>query len=208
MLVSALIFIAAAPFAKVRLARVAAFMPIYESVLVVTDLITAVLLFGQFSFLRARALLVLASGYLFTALITVAHALTFPGLFAPTGLLGAGPRARPGCTCSGMAVSPCSSSCTRGSRTSGARRVSLAAPPGSRPGLILLDLHLPDVPGDEVLARLRLHPETREIPVVILSADATPGRIERLLAQGARAYLTKPFEIAELLALFDTTLSD
>jgi CheY-like chemotaxis protein len=75
------------------------------------------------------------------------------------------------------------------------------------PGLILLDLHLSDVSGDEVLARLRQDPETREIPVVILSADATPGRIERLLAQGAHAYLTKPFDVAELLALFDTTLS-
>ncbi len=91
-LVSAVIFAALAPFAKVKLAPVAAFIPIYESILVVTDLITALLLFGQFAFLRARALLVLASGYLFTALITVAHALTFPGLFAPTGLLGAGPQ--------------------------------------------------------------------------------------------------------------------
>ena len=91
-LVSGLIFLTAAPFAKVKLVPVAAFMPIYESILVVTDLITAVLLFGQFGFLRTRALMVLASGYLFTALITVAHALTFPGLFAPTGLLGAGPQ--------------------------------------------------------------------------------------------------------------------
>jgi signal transduction histidine kinase/CheY-like chemotaxis protein len=91
-LVSAVIFAALAPFAKVKLTPVAAFIPIYESILVVTDLITAVLLFGQFTFLRARALLLLACGYLFTALITVAHALTFPGLFAPTGLLGAGPQ--------------------------------------------------------------------------------------------------------------------
>jgi CheY-like chemotaxis protein len=74
------------------------------------------------------------------------------------------------------------------------------------PGLILLDLHLPDIPGDEVLARLLADPETRDIPVVILSADATPTRIERLLAQGARAYLTKPFDVTELLTLFDTTL--
>ena len=56
------------------------------------DLITAVLLFGQFGFLRSRALLVLASGYLFTAVMAVSHMLTFPGLFAPTGLLGAGPQ--------------------------------------------------------------------------------------------------------------------
>src|SRR5437762_8942268 len=74
------------------LAQISAFIPIYESALVINDLITAVLLFGQFSFLRSRSLCVLASGYLFTALMTVSHALTFPGLFSPTGLLGAGPQ--------------------------------------------------------------------------------------------------------------------
>ena len=52
-------------------------------------LITAVLLFGQFNFLRSRALFVLASGYLFTAFIAFAHALTSPGVFSPTGWLGA-----------------------------------------------------------------------------------------------------------------------
>ncbi len=69
-----------------------AFIPIYQSALVVCDLITAVLLFGQFSFLRSRALFVIASGYLFTAFMTVLHTMTFPGLFSPTGLLGAGPQ--------------------------------------------------------------------------------------------------------------------
>jgi len=63
------------------------------------------------------------------------------------------------------------------------------------------------MPGDEVLARLLEEPDTRDIPVVILSADATPGRIERLLAPGARSYLTKPFDVAELLALFDANLT-
>ncbi len=91
-LVSLAGFLAAAPFAKVPLGQVEAFIPIYESALVVNDLITAVLLFGQFRILRTRALWVLASGYLFTALMTAAHALTFPGLFSPTGLLGAGPQ--------------------------------------------------------------------------------------------------------------------
>src|SRR5436189_191796 len=91
-LVSVAIFLTAAPFARVPLAQVWAFIPIYESALVINDLITAVLLFGQFGFLRSRALCVLASGYLFTAFMTVAHALTFPGLFSPTGLLGAGPQ--------------------------------------------------------------------------------------------------------------------
>src|SRR5436309_8491202 len=90
--VSAAIFLTAVPSANMPLAQISAFIPIYESALVINDLITAVLLFGQFSFLRSRSLCVLASGYLFTALMTVSHALTFPGLFSPTGLLGAGPQ--------------------------------------------------------------------------------------------------------------------
>ena len=71
-LVSLAVFLAAAPFARVPLAPVNAFIPMYESALVITDLVTAVLLFGQFAILRSRALLLLASGYLFTALMTVA----------------------------------------------------------------------------------------------------------------------------------------
>lgn len=88
--VSAVIFVALAPFAKVQLAPLPAFIPIYQSALVVSDLITAVLLFGQFGISRSRSLLVLACGYLFTALMTMAHSLSFPGLFAPGGLLGSG----------------------------------------------------------------------------------------------------------------------
>jgi len=89
-LVSLAIFAACAPFAKTPLAPMPAFIPIYETALVVTDIVTAILLLGTFNFTRARALLLLSAGYLFTALITVAHALTFPGLFASGGLLGAG----------------------------------------------------------------------------------------------------------------------
>jgi PAS domain S-box-containing protein len=91
LVVSAVIFACTAPFARLPLAKVPAFIPSYEAALAINDLITAVLLFGQFAKLRSRALCVLASGYLFTALMAVTHALTFPGLFAPTGLLGAGP---------------------------------------------------------------------------------------------------------------------
>jgi CheY-like chemotaxis protein len=69
-----------------------------------------------------------------------------------------------------------------------------------RPGLILLDLHLPDLPGGEVLRRLQDHPATRDIPVVVISADATPGSIEKLLRSGARAYLTKPLDVDQFLA--------
>ncbi|WP_265945771.1 ATP-binding protein [Dechloromonas sp. A34] len=89
-LLSVASFVVIAPFAKLPLTPVWAFIPIYEAVLIINDLVTAVLLFGQFAMLRSKALLVLAAGYLFTALMTVAHALSFPGLFAPGGLLGAG----------------------------------------------------------------------------------------------------------------------
>jgi len=88
--VSAVLFACAVPFAGVPLAPVPAFVASYQSALAINDLITAVLLFSQFAIVRSRALLLLASGYLFTAMAAIVHALTFPGLFAPGGLLGAG----------------------------------------------------------------------------------------------------------------------
>jgi PAS domain S-box-containing protein len=90
--VSALTLAVLVPFARVPLARVDAFIPAYEAALVVVDLITAVLLFGQFARARSLPMLVLACGYLFGALIIVPHALTFPGIFAPQGMFGAGPQ--------------------------------------------------------------------------------------------------------------------
>ncbi len=91
-LASAVAFAALAPFARQPLRPVWAFIPTYEAALAVNDLITATLLASQFAYLRSRSLLVLASGYLFCAFMAVLHALSFPGLFAPTGLLGAGPQ--------------------------------------------------------------------------------------------------------------------
>jgi len=88
--ISALLFVCAVPFAGVPLAPVPAFVASYQSALAINDLITAILLFSQFAISRSRALLLLASGYLFTAAAATVHALTFPGLFAPNGLLGAG----------------------------------------------------------------------------------------------------------------------
>jgi signal transduction histidine kinase/CheY-like chemotaxis protein len=76
-----------------------------------------------------------------------------------------------------------------------------------RPRLIVLDLHLPDVPGQDVLVGLRGDPRTRDIPVVVLSADATPGQVAALRAQGASEYLTKPIEVRRFLALLDTLLA-
>jgi PAS domain S-box-containing protein len=89
-LVSALIFLAIVPFATRQLSEVPAFIPVYEAALVICDLITAILLFGQFNDSRSRATFVLANGYLFTAFVAFAHALTFPGVFSLTGLMGAG----------------------------------------------------------------------------------------------------------------------
>jgi len=76
-----------------------------------------------------------------------------------------------------------------------------------RPGLIFLDLHLPDIPGDEVLRRLKEDPRTRPIPVVVISAEASPGHVQRLLAAGASGYLTKPIDVREFLRLLDETLT-
>jgi len=73
----------------------------------------------------------------------------------------------------------------------------------NRPRLILLDLNLPDMHGSEVLRRIQSEPATAEVPVVVLSADATPSQIERLLTAGARNYLTKPFDIDPFLAVVD-----
>ena len=83
-------FAVVVPFANVQLPRVDAFIPILATMTVFNDLITSALLWSQFYIVRRRALLVLASGYLFTAVIVIPWALTFPGQFAPTGLLGAG----------------------------------------------------------------------------------------------------------------------
>jgi signal transduction histidine kinase len=83
-------FIMAWPLSSIQLGRIDAFVPAYSMALFVIDLITAVLLFAQFSILRSRALLVIASGYLFTAFIVIPWLLTFPGVFTPGGLLGAG----------------------------------------------------------------------------------------------------------------------
>src|SRR5579862_5739088 len=91
-IVSTAVFLVLAPFAQAPLPPLQAFIPIYQSALVINDLITAVFLLGQRQSSRTSALTVLAGGYLFTALMSILHALTFPGLFSPTGLLDAGPQ--------------------------------------------------------------------------------------------------------------------
>ena len=77
-----------------------------------------------------------------------------------------------------------------------------------RPDMILLDLRLPDMPGEEVLLRLRADARTRDIPVVILSADATRQRIDQLRANGVVDYLTKPIDVRSLLRTVDSALGE
>lgn len=76
------------------------------------------------------------------------------------------------------------------------------------PKLILLDLDLPDMHGSEVLQRLQKDPATACIPVVVISGDATPSQIERLLVLGARNYLTKPFSVEPFLAVVDAVFEE
>jgi signal transduction histidine kinase len=83
-------FLTVLPFRDRQWPQNEAFIPIVDSILFLNDLITAVLLYSQYTVARRRELLALAMGYLFTALIIIPHLLTFPGALAPTGRLGAG----------------------------------------------------------------------------------------------------------------------
>jgi len=87
-------FLASGPLSRVALPHVPAFVPAYTMALVFSDLITAILLFSQFSIFRTRALLVISSGYLFTALMPIPWLLMFPGVFVPDGFLIGGLQSR------------------------------------------------------------------------------------------------------------------
>jgi len=77
----------------------------------------------------------------------------------------------------------------------------------NNPALVLLDLNLPDIHGSELLQQLKNNPATKDIPVIVLSADVSPTQIERMLQAGASNYLTKPFEIKRLICLVDEALA-
>jgi signal transduction histidine kinase len=87
-LLAVFILIVAGPLSKIQTHRVDAFVPIYLTAMFVSDFVTAVLLYAQFAIQRSRALLVIASGYLFIALMLIPYILTFPGVFVPEGLIG------------------------------------------------------------------------------------------------------------------------
>lgn len=85
-------------------------------------------------------------------------------------------------------------------------RIGLNLAREHRPDLILLDMHLPDVPGSEILHRLQADLRTRLIPVVTMSSDPSPEQVDRLLASGAHACLTKPVDVRQLMAVLDDIL--
>jgi CheY-like chemotaxis protein len=73
----------------------------------------------------------------------------------------------------------------------------------SPPDLLVLDLHLPDIGGEEVLRRLRADRRTSTLPVVVLTADAAPHVRQHLMALGASAFLSKPVDVADVLSWID-----
>jgi signal transduction histidine kinase len=83
-------FLAIIPIGQIQLPRIDSYIPVVDTVMLINDSIAATLLFAQFSIMRSPSLLALAGGFLFTAALVIPHALTFPGAFAPNGLLGAG----------------------------------------------------------------------------------------------------------------------
>jgi CheY-like chemotaxis protein len=90
--------------------------------------------------------------------------------------------------------------------TAGGGRAGLEMARANLPDLVLLDLHLPDIPGHEVLRGLRADPRTRQIPVIVVSADATKTQVDRLRAAGVFGYLTKPLDVAEFLSTIDRAI--
>jgi CheY-like chemotaxis protein len=91
-------------------------------------------------------------------------------------------------------------------RTASRGHEGLAMAQAETPGLILLDLHLPDMPGTDVLAALQEDPRTAAIPVIAVSADATRDQIAHLRARGVVDYVTKPFEVPRLVGIVDSFL--
>jgi CheY-like chemotaxis protein len=88
-------------------------------------------------------------------------------------------------------------------RTAGTGRRGMELAISIAPTVILLDLHLPDIQGIEVITALKADPATSAIPVAIVSADATHDNISRLLGAGAEEYFVKPIDISRILAFLD-----
>jgi len=86
-------------------------------------------------------------------------------------------------------------------------KAGLALAVSCRPDLVLLDMHLPDMSGEDVVQYLWADPRTRDIPVVVVTADASPGLARRLKAAGATSCVTKPINVRGVLELIDNLLN-
>jgi CheY-like chemotaxis protein len=84
----------------------------------------------------------------------------------------------------------------------------LAAIRANRPDLVLLDMHLPDISGIELLRHLKQDESLAAIPVVVVSADATANRTQEALAAGALHYVTKPMDVTQFLGIIDAILEN
>jgi signal transduction histidine kinase len=82
------LYLITGPLSGIQLGTMSAFVAVYATAMFVTDSVTAILLYAQFSILRSRSVLIIASGYLFTAFIVVLYTLAFPGVLAPSALIG------------------------------------------------------------------------------------------------------------------------
>jgi CheY-like chemotaxis protein len=76
-----------------------------------------------------------------------------------------------------------------------------------RPHLILLDMHLPDISGLELLRHLKQDRDVADIPVIVVSADATTARMQEALTLGAAHYVTKPLDVRRFLRTVDEALA-
>ena len=92
-------------------------------------------------------------------------------------------------------------------QVAGSARDGLAAALGGPPALILLDNHLPDAAGRDVLRQLAASERTRGIPVIILSGDTDPATADDLLAHGAADFIVKPFDIDQFMVTVDRHLA-
>jgi CheY-like chemotaxis protein len=90
--------------------------------------------------------------------------------------------------------------------TDGATGIEVAR--GKAPDLVLMDMNLPDMHGEELLGLIKEDPDLSKIPVVVISGDATPSLIKSMIARGARGYLTKPFNVGQLNQVLDDNLTD
>jgi CheY-like chemotaxis protein len=86
-------------------------------------------------------------------------------------------------------------------------KAGLALAVSCRPDLVLLDMHLPDMSGEDIVQYLWADPRTRDIPVVVVTADASPGLARRLKAAGATSCVTKPINVRGVLELIDNLLN-